>query len=132
MLHHYKLASPIEFHKTLTDDKAQVIVDQILAGRGVCFVVQEGGEINGMLLAIKAPNLWSDEHMVMQELAYWVEPHRRGSTAGYRLIDAYRKYCEELKDQGSIEYYTISKMSTSPDLDYERFGFEFLESTWRQ
>jgi hypothetical protein len=49
---------------------------------------------------------------------------------GARLFHAYTKAADELVSKGEIVSYTVSKMSFSPNLDYERRGFRFLESTY--
>jgi len=82
------------------------------------------------LIAMRNPNVWDPKIMMMNELAYWVEPEHRGSTAGYKLIKKYKEYAEELKSNGDIQAYTISKMTTSPDLKYDRLGFEKIEEMW--
>ena len=107
------------------------IIAHILAGAGL-IIIAEWEKPAGMLIAVKNHNVWDPELMMMNELAYWVEPEHRGSTAGYRLLDTYRKTCEQMKQRGEIEGFTISKMINSPDLDYGRFGFEKLEEMWRQ
>ena len=132
MLEQYKQESPLEFHKHTTDAHAKMILAQIFAGRGVAFVAEDSSNICGMLLALKNPNLWDPSVLTLNELAYWVNPENRGSSAGYKLIIAYKNYCEQLKAQGDIGYYTISKMVNSPDLDYGRFGFKKLEEMWEQ
>jgi hypothetical protein len=63
-------------------------------------------------------------------VAYWVDPEHRGGTAAYRLIAAYVSECEELMQRGSIQMFTVSKMANSPDLKYNKFGFQKLEETW--
>jgi Acetyltransferase (GNAT) family len=132
MLDRYRNSSPLDFHKRTPMEYARKILAQIWAGRGVAFVSEDNTGITGMLIAIKNPNMWDPDVMTMNELAYWVNPESRGTTAGYRLLKAYVEYCKELKTAGEIEYYTVSKMSTSPDLDYGRFGFNRLEETWSQ
>jgi GNAT superfamily N-acetyltransferase len=132
MLERYKNSSPLEFHKTTSTAHARKILAHIWAGAGVCFVAEDSAGVHGMIIAIKNPNLWNPEVYAMNELAYWVNPERRGTSSGYRLLKAYADYCKDLKNKGLIEYYTISKMSTSPDLDYGRFGFNLLEEMWSQ
>jgi hypothetical protein len=68
--------------------------------------------------------------LMLNELAYWVNPESRMSSAGYKLIKRYQEAAEELKQQNDIQAYTISKMVTSPDLKYDRFGFEKIEEMW--
>jgi hypothetical protein len=133
MLKRYRECSPLEFHKNSTDEQARYILEQIFVGRGVVFVsVDDYEELNGMLIAIRNPNIWDPKLMCMNELAYWVNPESRGGTAGYRLLAAYKEYCEQAKSNGQIQYYTLSKMINSPNLDYEKFGFNKLEEMWRQ
>lgn len=130
MLNNYRQASPLSFHKESSEARARQILAQIFAGLGVAFVSEEPWGITGMLLAIKNSNIWDEEALVVNEIAYWVEPEYRGTSAGYRLIKSYQEYCDELKSSGVIKAYTISKMSTSPDLKYDRFGFEKIEEMW--
>jgi GNAT superfamily N-acetyltransferase len=132
MVKNYQQVSPILCLKETSDySYVEEILTHILAGRGVIFVAEIDGHANGMLVAVKNTNVWDPNILVMNELAYWVEPEHRGSTAGYRLLDAYMKHCEEMIKQKQVRFYTISKMVNSPDLKYERFGFEKLEEMWR-
>ena len=131
LLRHYRSATPWR-RLAQCDNEAyiQTVLAHIFAGMGRVFVAEHEDTIVGMLIAIKNPNIWDPDLYLLDELAYWVEPEHRGSRAGYQLIRAYQKYAEELKTSGSIEAYTISKMSTSPDLNYGRLGFEKLEEKW--
>ena len=131
LLRQYQQASPIEEHKVSDEATALRILAQIWAGRGRIFVNEQHGTINGMLIAMVIPNFWDHNIVSLNELAYWVDPDARNTSIGYRLLKAYQEYAENLKTEGLIRYYTISKMITSPDLSYDRFGFSKLEETWR-
>lgn len=130
MLRQYRDAAPIPFLRE-ADDAIHItqVLAQAMAGRGVV-LVSETDEINGMLIAGIAPSLWCPEHLVMTEMAYWVNPQARGSSAGYRLLKAYTEHGQALKDQGRIAAFFISKMTNSPDLKYQKFGFTKLEEFW--
>jgi len=131
MLEHYKQASPLEIHKNTSQETARLILDMIFTqSRGVVLLADNQGKIEGMLIAIKNVNMWDKSAFCMNELAYWVEPEARYGSSGYKLLKTYTDFCEIMKSQGEIAYYTISKMVTSPDLKYERFGFKKLEETW--
>lgn len=132
MLESYRKHSPLEFHKTSPMEHGEKIIEAVLLGAGVCFVSEDKDGIHGMLLAIKNPNVWNPNVMAIHELAYWVDEHKRGGSAGYKLLKMYVDYCKDLKTLGQIEYFTVSKMVTSPDLDYSRFGFSRLEEMWEQ
>lgn len=131
MLNLYRMESPLEFHKTISLDHADKIVLAVINGAGVCFIAEDTAGIHGMLLAIKNPNVWDPSIKAVHELAYWVDINKRGTRSGYRLLKAYVEYCDGLKKLGEIDYFTISKMVNSPDLDYGRFGFNKLEEMWR-
>lgn len=132
MLRHYRSQSPLECLRSANNEQYILsLLSRMLAGAGLILVAEKEDSIVGMILAVKVPNIWDPDILSMTELAYWVEPEHRNSTIGYRLLQEYRSHCEKSKDAGSIEYYTISKMVNSPDLDYSRFGFYKLEEVWR-
>lgn len=104
------------------------LLDQIIAGRGVIFLAKN----YGILIAMILPSIWSDKILIMHEMAWYVTPERRGSSAGYRLMKAYLDYGNDLKQSGRIKGFTMSKMPSSPDLNYDRFGFKKLDENWIQ
>ena len=88
-------------------------------------------EIMGFILAHRYQDFWLPKITRMRELAWWVKPQYRGGTAAARLFRSYVESCELLRVTGRISSYTISKMSSSPDIDYERRGFRHCESTYQ-
>ena len=50
----------------------------------------------GMLIAVLNHNVWDPNVKVMNELAYWVDEDQRGTSAGYRLLEMYRKHCQQM------------------------------------
>jgi GNAT superfamily N-acetyltransferase len=132
LLRHYRSATPWPRLADCDNETyIRTVLAHIFAGMGAIFVAEKAGTMIGMLIAIRNNNIWDPDLYVLDELAYWVEPEHRGSRAGYRLIRAYQQYAEELKTSGKIEAYTISKMASSPDLNYGRLGFEKSEEKWR-
>lgn len=129
MLWHYHDSGSIEGLDVPNENTAVRILTYILAGAGVAIVAEREQKLVGMLLAFKSPFLWDNSKFIMNEIAYWVEPEYRGSTAGYRLLNEYVKYCDEQKEQGHITNYTMSQMN-GQSLDYSRFGFKPIETTW--
>lgn len=104
------------------------LLDPILSGQGIIFLEEN----KGLIMAIIAPTLWSDKTLVMYELAWYVKPEHRNTTTGYRLFVSYLNYAKKLKEENRIKYFTISKMDTSPNLNYEKFGFRFKDENWIQ
>ena len=131
MLRHYREAAPMSF--LLEADNEQHIVGQLtefVAGRGLVLVAENNTQIMGMLIASIDGSFWYPEKRLMIEVAYWVEPEFRGGTAAYRLLKEYVRRGEALKQEGRIVHFLISKMSTSPDLSFDKFGFQKLEEFW--
>ena len=112
------------------DETATKILSTIIAGAGIA-LVSEDEDLNGMLLAICNPYLWDHKKLVMNEIAYWVELDYRHTTVGYRLLKKYVEMCEEMKNEGRIQFFTMSQME-GQELNYSRFGFRPIEHTWSQ
>jgi len=130
MLRQYRDAAPVGFLRDVDDESYMThVLADVMAGKGLALVA-ETDRITGMLLAVISPSLWSPQRLVMTEMAYWVDPDARGSSAGHRLLSAYVEHGHALKEQGRISAYFISKMTSSPDLRFERFGFTKLEEFW--
>jgi len=114
----------------INDDKsATQVLTIIIAGGGIGLLAEKNDELIGMLLALCVPYMWDKSKLVMTEIAYWVEPEHRGSTAGYRLLKEYLKICDEMKEQGRIHFCTMSQME-GQELNYSKFGLRPVEHTW--
>jgi len=130
MLRSYRRLTPLPFLAEADDaEYVTKMLTELMAGKGLVLIADKDG-IAGMLIAVIAPSMWSPKHLVMTEMAYWVEPECRGGTMGYRLLAEYKQRGDELKKNGRICNYLISKMSNSPNLQYQKFGFEKLEEFW--
>ena len=129
MLKMFRDESPIEQYKKLDNpDYIYSLIDTIIAGKGVIFI-----EDNiGFIMAIITPTIWCDKTYAMYELAWYVKPKYRMGMIGIRLLKQYIDYANQLKQEGRIKLFTITKMTTSPDLDYSRFEFQKIEENWMQ
>lgn len=104
------------------------LLDNILAGQGIIFL-EEG---KGLIMALIAHTAWCDRTFQMYELAWYVKPEYRNTTVGYRLLKEYIDYGKQLKQQGRIKLFSIAKMVSSPNIKYDKFGFNKLDETWIQ
>lgn len=130
MLRSYRRLTPLPFLAEADDaEYVTKMLTELMAGKGLVLIADKDG-IAGMLIAVISPSMWSPKHLIMTEMAYWVEPECRGGTMGYRLLAEYKQRGDELKKNGRITNYLISKMSNSPNLQYQKFGFEKLEEFW--
>jgi hypothetical protein len=104
------------------------LLDTILVGAGIIFI--EPGK--GLIMGIIAPSLWCDKTLQLCEMAWYVKPEFRNGSLGYRLLKKYVEYGNELKESGRIKFFTMTKMPTSPDIKYNKFGFTKLDENWIQ
>lgn len=104
------------------------LLDPIFAGQGVIFLEEK----KGFLMAIILPAIWSNKILCMHELAWFVKPEERNTSLGYRLFVTYLNYGKQLKSEGRINYFTITKLDTSPDLRYSKYGFRKKDENWIQ
>ncbi|CAB4153409.1 GNAT domain containing protein [uncultured Caudovirales phage] len=131
MLTHYREVTPIEFLKHCDNEYyINKLLAHIFAGRGVALLAYHDDKPIGMLLGLIEQSIWDPDICIMKELAYWVEPDSRGTSAGYRLLSKYNEVAQSLSDMGRIKTWTISKMVNSPDLNYGKLGFRKIEETW--
>jgi len=117
-----------EFPEIAQADNINSLLDSIIAGAGVAFV----SDNKGVFLAIKIPSIWDSSIYALHEIAWYVRPEYRNTTIGFRLFDAYLKYAKGMKDQGHIQYFTMTKLDVSPNIKYEKYGFRKKDENWIQ
>jgi len=131
MLKAYRAETPLNFFNKADDAKyVTELLTELMAGKGLVLLAVDDLTICGMLIAGIAPSIWSPKHLLMKEFAYWVNKEYRFSSAGLRLLSTYKAYGEALIAEGRIEHFLISKMSNSPDLKFDKYGFQKLEEFW--
>ena len=131
MLKKYRSATPVSMFANCDDEEyITKLLTHIYMGKGIAFLAYKDEQPIGMILGIIDQSIWDTEIRILKELAYWVNTESRGSSAGYRLLTKYNERARELRDEGRISAWTISKMTNSPDLDYGKFGYRKVEETW--
>ena len=115
--------------KTYDPAPGTAVLMRCLVG-GVSYVAADKERIVGMILSLRDQDMWIPSIVRVRELAWWVDPQYRASTVGGRLFHKYTSKAQALVDAGLIQGYTMTKLTTSPDFDYERRGFRLVESTY--
>lgn len=110
-------------------DHIQRILLRCLSG-GINYVAVDSGRIVGFIMSIRLPDIWTPRTIYLRELAWFVNEEYRGTSIGARLFHQYKKSAEIIMNQGEIAGFTVSKMANSPDFNYEKRGFKFIESTY--
>jgi N-acetylglutamate synthase-like GNAT family acetyltransferase len=124
-------ANPVEDLQNPKYDYNHVnrVIDHILK-TGIALVCEEHGRVVGMLLATIQGDLWLPHVKRMTEVAWWVEEPFRGTSAGARLLNRYIAIGIEAKDKGHISSFTLTTLSTTPDLKLQERGWEAIDYNW--
>lgn len=97
---------------------------------GISFVGEDDQQIKGCILSLIVPDLWMPQTLFLREIAWYVNREYRGTSMGARLFHAYAKEAEKLVKSGRIRAFTMTKLANSPDFDYEKRGFQYIESQY--
>jgi len=131
MLKAYRDKAPTQFLRDSSNqDHIEKLLSNILAGAGFILLATKEEDVIGIVIAAQHPNIWNPDIAQISEIAFWVDEEHRGGKIAHRLLHAYIQQCEEWKQENRIQFFSISKMVNSPDLSYDKFGFEKLEETW--
>lgn len=129
MMKLFRKESKIQQYKNLNNEQYwNELLDTIIAGCGVIYIDDNKGLIIGLI----TPTIWCNKTYGLHELAWYVKPEYRNTTLGYKLLKSYIDFGKKAKEQNRIQLFTITKMVTSPDINYERFGFSKLDENWMQ
>lgn len=131
MLKAYRDKAPAQFLRDSSNQEhIEKLITNILAGAGFILLAIKDENPVGMVIAAQHPNIWNPEVTQVSEIAFWIDEEHRNGKSAHRLLHAYIQQCEEWKQENRIQFFSLSKMVNSPDLSYEKFGFEKLEETW--
>lgn len=131
MLHRFKMQGPTQISNSFSNEEyVATVYAHIMAGRGLALVAEKDGKLAGMLIGMIDSIIWDPDTRILREIVYWVDEEYRGSTAGYRLLAQYVKEAQEMVDEGRITAYSMVKMTNSPALKFEKFGFVKTEEVY--
>lgn len=114
----------------LEDSYISSVFNTILHGGGIALVAEKNNEPIGMAVGLINPNLWSPKLFVIHQIVFFVDEEYRHTKAAHSLLTNYLDEVEKLKEQKRIQYSTITASKTMFDIDFSRFGYEFVEKTW--
>lgn len=88
------------------------------------------GQPAGLLMSVVEKNMWSPKDRQLREILWFVRKPYRKSTVGGRLFAEYCAQGEKLLEQGQIQGYFTTKMTTTDDINLEKRGFRLTEKTY--
>ena len=102
----------------------------IVLGGGVAIVAEHGDALVGLVLAIKNPNIFYPDKIVMNELLIYVNPSHRKSSACYKMLLKYKEIGEQLIKDDKITTYTVTKTEQLDQIKFENLGYRKTEEVW--
>jgi hypothetical protein len=131
LLKQFANATPISSlaNPDLDTDRASRIIHHLIRS-GVALVSISDDQVTGMLLAGIVPDMWLPHIVQLREYAWWVTPEYRNSSAGYRLLQAYVRAGEQLKQAGKITDIVLTTLVNSPIGDIQSRGWRAIETNY--
>lgn len=108
----------------VNQEHVEKILHQIISSCQTVWVAEVGIEIVGMLISRPIESFWNPDIILLQEIAFWVEPEYRGVLTAGRLLQQYVKYAKQHRMPA------IFTTLADSDLDLTGFGFEECEKMW--
>lgn len=130
LIEQYCYEAPIDLLKNKQYHDAvyvKKLLFELIAGRGFILI---DDEFKGMIGGIITPNIWCPKVMELHELFWWVKPKYRNGMLGGRLWVKFDDMAQKLLNSNRVQLIHATKMSTSPDLNYEKYGYKPLNNTF--
>ncbi len=100
---------------SVTDDEITTSIAGII-GNGMSFVAEQDDQIVGFILGIIGPMWFVQRVRVAVELAWWVDPSYRNTTAGVRLLKAFENHATNM----GVQYIAMSDLVVKGDTPVAR------------
>jgi N-acetylglutamate synthase-like GNAT family acetyltransferase len=108
---------------------ANRLIDNFIKN-GVALVADNGERVVGMLLALTQGDIWLPHVKTMREVAWWVDPEYRGSSAGAKLLKEYTRIGDAMVEHEMISAYTITTLGMGDNLKLQKRGWHPIETNF--
>ena len=99
----------------VTDEEIQAGIGGVIANE-MSFVAEIDDQIVGFILGIIGPMWFVQRVRVAVELAWWVDPEHRNTTAGIRLLKAFESHATNM----GVQYIAMSDLVVQGDTPVAR------------
>lgn len=77
----------------------------------LCLLAEDDSDVHGLLFAIIVPSFWYPDTSEAHEIAFWVDPNKRGAGIGRSMLDIAESWS---KEAGAIVFEASSNINSSP------------------
>uniref|UniRef100_A0AAU6W040 Aminoglycoside acetyltransferase n=1 Tax=Pseudomonas phage Ulina01 TaxID=3138549 RepID=A0AAU6W040_9CAUD len=117
---------PVELDYSLQQAAATIMMDD-----GCFLIVFDDNEAVGFLWGFCCALPWNPAKLAMDTLLY-VEPHYRGSRAGYKLVKAWEEWARE-RGATSVQLSVASGIHEDKTAEfYQRMGYNHIGTEYRK
>ena len=102
----------------------------IVLGGGVAIVAEHGEKLVGIILAVKNPNIFYPDKIVLNEMLIYVDPVHRKSSACYKMLIRYKEIGDKMIKDDKITTYTVTKTEDLDEIKFENLGYRKTEEVW--
>jgi|TARA_R110000796_G_scaffold206722_1_gene323046 hypothetical protein len=102
----------------------------IVLGGGVAIVAEHGEKLVGIILAVKNPNIFYPDKIVLNEMLIYVDPIHRKSSACYKMLIRYKEIGDKMIKDDKITTYTVTKTEDLDEIKFENLGYRKTEEVW--
>jgi hypothetical protein len=98
--------------------------------QGYIWLYFNGEVAVGILVAVKEQNIWMPKKVSLREMVWYVKEEYRRTLGAGRLFIEFCRQGQELIDQGQIQGYFTTRMTSTTDYDLESRGFRLTEKLY--
>ena len=98
--------------------------------QGYIWLYFNGEVAVGILVAVKEQNIWMPKKLSLREMIWYVRPEYRRTLGAGRLFIEFCKQGDLLIEQGKIQGYFTTRMTSTTDYDLESRGFRLTEKLY--
>ena len=102
----------------------------IVLGGGVAIVAEHGDKLVGIILAVKNPNIFYPDKIVLNEMLIYVDPVHRKSSACYKMLLKYKEIGDKMIKDDAITTFTVTKTEHLDEIKFENLGYRKTEEVW--
>ncbi len=120
----------VELHNpTYLDRYIRNVITETMKN-GVFYIAQTDEEIAGFIAGMIQPQIWLPHIKILNEIAFYVRPAHRGTSVPFRLLRHYEKTAQIMLQKDIIQKFSITQSDSFGNIDYEKFGYDKLETVY--
>ena len=124
-------AAPIaDYHKPEPDPHRLGVLIGNFMRAGVVLVARADDQISGVFIAQIVGDIWLPEIRHLREVAWYVKPEYRNTSAGYRLLAEFTSVGKRLLESKLVNTVVLTTMVNSPDLKLTNRGWREIETNY--